>query len=48
MFENKVLRRMFRPKREEVAEGWRGMHNQELHNMYASPNIIRAIKLSRV
>jgi len=38
-----VLRRIFGPKREEVAGGWRSLHNEELHNSYASP-IIRAIK----
>jgi hypothetical protein len=37
MFENTVLRRIFAPKREEVARGWRRLHNQELHNLYASP-----------
>jgi hypothetical protein len=42
--ENRVLRRIFGPKREEVVGGWRGMHNEELHNLYASPNIIRVIK----
>jgi hypothetical protein len=39
-----VLRRTFGPKWEEVAEGWRRLHNEELHNLYASPNIIRVIK----
>jgi hypothetical protein len=42
--ENKVLRRIFGPKREEVAGGWRKLHNEELHNLYASPDIIRMIK----
>jgi hypothetical protein len=42
--ENRVLRRIFGPKREEVAGGWRRLHNEELHNLYASPNIIREIK----
>jgi hypothetical protein len=40
----RVLRRVFGPKREEVAGGWRRMHNEELRNLYASPNIIRVIK----
>jgi hypothetical protein len=40
VFENRVLRRLFGPKREEVAGGWRRLHNEELHNLYASPNII--------
>jgi hypothetical protein len=41
--ENGILRRIFGPKREEVAGGWRRLHNEELHNLYDSPNIIRAI-----
>jgi hypothetical protein len=45
--ENRVLRRIFRPKREEVTGGWRRLHNEELHNLYASQNIIRLIKLWR-
>jgi hypothetical protein len=43
VFENRVLRRMFGPKREEVAGGWRRLHNEELHNLHTSPNIIRVI-----
>jgi hypothetical protein len=39
-----VLRRIFGPKRDEVTGGWRKLHNEELHNMYSSPNIIRMIK----
>jgi hypothetical protein len=45
VFENRVLRRIFGFKREEVAGGWRNLHNEELHNLYCSPNIIRVIKL---
>jgi hypothetical protein len=45
MSENRELRRIFGPKREEVAGGWRRPHSEELHNLYASPNIIRVIKL---
>jgi hypothetical protein len=41
MFENRVLRRIFGPKREEVAGDWRRLHNEELHKLYASPNILR-------
>jgi hypothetical protein len=41
--ENRVLRRLFGPKREEVAGGWRRLHNEELRNLYASPYIIRVI-----
>jgi hypothetical protein len=46
--ENRVLRRIFGPKREEVAEGWRRLHNEELRNLYASPNIVRVIKPRRM
>jgi hypothetical protein len=38
MSENRMLRRIFGPKREEVVGGWRTLHNEELHNLYASPN----------
>jgi hypothetical protein len=44
VYENRVLRRIFGPKREEVAGGWRRLHNEELHNLYASTNIITVIK----
>jgi hypothetical protein len=44
MFENRILRRLFGPKKEEVAEGWRILLDEELHNSYFSPNIIRVIK----
>jgi hypothetical protein len=43
-----MLRRIFGPKREEVAGGWRRLHNEELHNLYASPNIITVIKSKRM
>jgi hypothetical protein len=42
--ENRVPRRIFGPKRGEVTGGWRKLHNEELHNLYSSPNIIRTIK----
>jgi hypothetical protein len=42
--ENRVLRRVFGSKREEMAGGWRRLHNEKLHNLYASPNIIKVIK----
>jgi hypothetical protein len=46
--ENRVLRRIYGPKREQVAGGWRRLHNEELHNLYAPPNIIRVIISRRV
>jgi hypothetical protein len=48
VFENRVLRRIFGPKRDEVTGEWRKLHNEELHNSYSSPDIIREIKLSRM
>jgi hypothetical protein len=48
MSENWVLRRVFGPKREEVAGGCRRLYNEELHNLYASANIIRVTKLRKV
>jgi hypothetical protein len=48
MFENRVLRRIFGPKRDEVTGDWRKLHNEELHNLYFSPNIIRMIKSRRM
>jgi hypothetical protein len=47
-FEKRVLRRLFGPKRDEVAGGWRTLHNEELHNLYASQNIIMVIKSMRM
>jgi hypothetical protein len=47
-FEGRVLRRIFGPKRDEVARGWRKLHNEELHNLYPSPSIIRMIKSGRM
>jgi len=44
VFENRVLRRVFGLKREEVAGGWGRVHNEELRNLYTSPNVIRVIK----
>jgi hypothetical protein len=44
VFENRVLRTIFGPKREEVAGDWRRLHNEELHNLYASSNVIMVIK----
>jgi hypothetical protein len=48
VFENRVLRRIFRPKRDGVTGGWRKLHNEELHNLYSSPSIIRIIKSKRM
>jgi hypothetical protein len=44
VFENRVLRKIFGPKREEDGS-WRKLHNDELHSLYSSPNIVRVIKL---
>jgi hypothetical protein len=44
VFENRVLRRIFGPKRDGVREKWRKLHSGELHNLYSSPDIIRQIK----
>jgi hypothetical protein len=46
MCQNRVLRRIFGPKREEVAGGWRRLYNEDLHNLSTSPNIIRVIRLA--
>jgi hypothetical protein len=43
VFKNRVLRRIIGPKRDEVTGGWRKLHNEELHNLYPSPSIIRMI-----
>ena len=48
MFENRVLRRVFGPKREEVTGEWRKLHNEELSDMYYSPNVFRVIKTRRM
>jgi hypothetical protein len=44
VFENRGLRRIFVPRRKEVAGGCKRLHNEELHNLYTAPNIIREIK----
>jgi hypothetical protein len=46
--EDRVLRRIFGPKREDVTGDWRKLHNDELHNLYSLPNIIRMIKSRRM
>jgi hypothetical protein len=48
VFENRVLRRIFGPKRDDVTADWRKLHNEELHNLNSSPNIIRMIKSRRM
>jgi hypothetical protein len=48
VFENRVLRRIFGPKRDDVTGEWRKLHNEELHDLYCSPNIIRIIKARRM
>ena len=48
VFENRVLRRIFGPKRDEVTGEWRKLHNEELNNLYSSPNIVRVIKSRRM
>jgi hypothetical protein len=48
VFENRVLRRIFGLKRDELMGGWRKLHNEELHNLYSSPSIIRMIKSRRM
>jgi hypothetical protein len=48
VFENRVLRRIFGPKRDEVTGEWRKLHNEELHDLYSSPSIIRIIKSLRM
>jgi hypothetical protein len=48
VFQNGERRRIYGSKGEEVAEGWRTLHNEELHNLYASPRIIRLIESRRM
>jgi hypothetical protein len=48
VFENRVLRTVSGPKRDEVTGGLTGLHNEELHNLYTSPSIIRMIKSRRI
>jgi hypothetical protein len=44
VFENRVLRRVFRPKRDEVTGDWRKLHNEELNDLYSLPNIVKLVK----
>jgi hypothetical protein len=48
VFKNRVLRRIFGPKRDKVTGEWRKLHNEELHDLYASPSIIRMMKSRRM
>jgi hypothetical protein len=48
MFQNRMLRTIFRPKRNEMTGGWTKLHNEELHNLYSSPSVIRIIKSRRM
>jgi hypothetical protein len=48
VFENRVLRRIFGPKRYEVTGEWRKLHSEELHNLYSHPDIIRQVKSRRM
>jgi hypothetical protein len=48
VFENRVLRRIFGPKRDEVTGEWRKLHSEELHDLYSSPDIIMQIKSRRM
>jgi len=48
VFENRVLRRIFGPKRDKVTEKWRKLHNEELFNLYSAPNIFRVLKSKRM
>ena len=47
MFENRVLRRVFGPKRDKVKGEWRKLHNEELSDLYSLPNIVRVVKSRR-
>jgi hypothetical protein len=47
VFENRVLRRIFGPRRDEVTEEWRKLHNEELHNLYSSPSQVKANEVGR-
>ena len=48
VFENRVLRRVFGPKRDEVTGEWRKLHNEEISDLYSLPNIVRVVKSRRM
>jgi len=48
VFENRVLRRVFEPKRDEGTREWRKSHNEELRDLYSLPNIVRVVKSRRI
>jgi hypothetical protein len=48
VFENRVLRRVFGPKRDEVIGEWKKLHNEELRDLYSLPNIVRVVKSRRM
>jgi len=48
VFENRVLRRIFGTKRDEVTRKWKKLHNEELNDLYSSPNIVRVVKSRRM
>ena len=48
VFENRVLRTIFEPKRDKITGEWRKLHNEELNDLYSSPNIVRVIKSKRM
>jgi hypothetical protein len=48
VFENRVLRRAFEPKRDEVTVEWRKLHNEELNDLYSLPNLVRVVKSRRM
>jgi hypothetical protein len=48
VFENRVLSRIIGPKRDKVTGEWRKLHNEEINDMYSSPNIVQMIKLRRM
>jgi hypothetical protein len=48
VFQNRMLRKRFGPKRDELKEEWRKLHNEELSDLYSSPNIVRVIKSTKM